>query len=167
MSARTAASSSRHDVGPKLGTWIRATRMDQGISQRALAERSGLSRSYLCDIERGRGAQPSVTTIDKLAGALGASRADLMRAAGLIDTPVMPRENADERRLLAVYRDLSDAGRITVMRFARFVHGDEHRWIQSALLGEPADIVVDHRPDSEPSPHTPNGLVLFEIDSTP
>lgn len=164
MPARNSASSTRHETGPMLGIWIRATRTEQGVSQRALAERSGLSRSYLCDIERGRGAQPSVTTIDKLAAALGASRSDLMRAAGLIDAPVLPKENAEERRLLSVYRDLSDAGRLTVMRFVRFIHADEHRWVQSSLPGEPADVVVEHRHGFAESPLTPNGPTLFEVD---
>ena len=57
--------------GATLGDWIRVSRMQQSMSQRELADRSGLSRSYLCDIERGRGAQPSVQTLDKLAAALG------------------------------------------------------------------------------------------------
>ncbi|MER3487125.1 MAG: transcriptional regulator, partial [Chloroflexota bacterium] len=52
-----------------LGEWIRTTRITHGMSQRALAERAGVSRSYLCDIERGRGAQPTVATLDKLARA--------------------------------------------------------------------------------------------------
>src|SRR5690625_4328831 len=95
-------------VGSQLGEWLRRARKDQGLSQRALADRSELSRSYVCDIERGRGSEPSLTTLDKLAAALGASRADLMRAAGLIDQTVSSRESDDERRLLAVYRDLSD-----------------------------------------------------------
>ncbi|MCA9860918.1 MAG: helix-turn-helix transcriptional regulator, partial [Thermomicrobiales bacterium] len=40
--------------GATLGDWIRVSRMQQSMSQRELADRSGLSRSYLCDIERGR-----------------------------------------------------------------------------------------------------------------
>jgi len=120
--------------GSILGQWIRQTRADQGLSQRALADRSGLSRSYVCDIERGRGAQPSVTTLDKLAAALGLSRADLLQASGLIDRAISPRETEEERRILSVYRDLTDSGRASVMRFARFVHADEHHWVQPNLL---------------------------------
>src|SRR5688500_11921514 len=83
-----------------LGEWVRATRKELGISQRALADAAGLSRSYLCDIERGRGTQPSVTTMDKLAEALGASRSDLLRAAGVIEEDNGPRHSETERRLL-------------------------------------------------------------------
>jgi transcriptional regulator with XRE-family HTH domain len=114
--------------------WIRQTRKELGVSQRALADAAGLSRSYLCDIERGRGTQPSVTTLDKLAEALGASRSELLRAAGVIEQPVEPRHTEVERKLLAVLRDLSEAGQRDVVRYARFVHADEHHLVQTELL---------------------------------
>lgn len=134
MPAQRPTPSDRPTSGSLLGQWIRKTRSDQSMSQRALADRSGLSRSYVCDIERGRGAHPSVATLDKLAAALGFSRADLLKASGLIDQSGGPRENEDERRMLSVYRDLSAAGRTNVMRFARFVHAEEHQWTQPHLL---------------------------------
>lgn len=121
-------------TGTTLGSWIRATRMEQGLSQRELATRAALSRSYVCDIERGRGAHPSVDTLDKLAAALGAARVDLMKAAGLIGPVEGGRESPEERRLLAVFRDLSDVGQQAVLHFARFVHTDEHQWVQASML---------------------------------
>lgn len=134
MPATRPAASDQPTSGSLLGEWIRKTRAEQAISQRALADRSGLSRSYVCDIERGRGAHPSVATLDKLAAALGFSRADLLKASGLIDQTSGPRENDEERRMLSVYRDLSASGRTNVMRFARFIHADEHLWTQPHLL---------------------------------
>jgi transcriptional regulator with XRE-family HTH domain len=127
-----------------IGEWIRATRKELGISQRALADSAGLSRSYLCDIERGRGTQPSVQTMDKLAEALGASRSDLLRAAGVIEEAGGPRHTDLERRLLSVLRDLSEAGQRDVVRYARFVHSDEHAVTQAELL--PHDEAVTARP---------------------
>lgn len=135
MPAQRSAVRDQPTSGSLLGEWLRKTRAEQEISQRALADRSGLSRSYVCDIERGRGAHPSVATLDKLAAALGFSRGDLMKASGLIDQTSGPRENDDERRMLAVYRDLSSSGRRNVLRFARFVHADEHHWTQPPLPG--------------------------------
>jgi transcriptional regulator with XRE-family HTH domain len=117
-----------------LGQWIRSARTAQGVSQRALASRAGISRSYLCDIERGRGAQPSVGVLDKLATALGASRWDLLRAAGILEPATAAVDNSAERRLLALYRDLSESGRAAIERFARFTHSEEHRWIQPPLV---------------------------------
>lgn len=144
-------------AGSLLGEWLRSARKEQGLSQRALADRSGLSRSYVCDIERGRGSEPSLTTLDKLAAALGASRADLMRASGLIDRAVVSRESDDERRLLAVYRDLSKTGQSTLMRYARFVHQEEHSWTQASLVDEPTGT-------SEPAARQ-SGPTLFDMDA--
>ena len=109
-------------------------RLEQGLSQRELASRSGLSRSYVCDIERGRGAHPSVETLDKLATALGFARIDLLKASGVLDQANNQRESDEERRMLSVFRDLSDGGRLSVMQFARFLHADEHHWVQPHLL---------------------------------
>ncbi|MBA2468385.1 MAG: helix-turn-helix transcriptional regulator [Chloroflexia bacterium] len=137
--------------GPSLGIWIRATRLEQGLSQRELASRSGLSRSYVCDIERGRGAHPSVDTLDKLAAALGFARIDLLKASGVIEQGPPQRESDEERRMLSVFRDLSDGGRLSIMRFARFIHADEHHWVQSGLL-DGADGTDDGRGPRQPSP---------------
>lgn len=134
-------------MGDALGAWIRGVRTGQGISQRALADRAGVSRSYLCDIERGRGARPSVAILARLAGALGASRLDLLRAAGAIEPGAA--ESGDrgvERRLLALFRALSDDGRAAVERFARFTHDEEHRWVQPGLPdGDDAAPVPAHQ----------------------
>lgn len=145
-------------AGSLLGNWVRKTRTDQGLSQRALADQSGLSRSYVCDIERGRGSEPSLATLDKLAAALGASRADLMRAAGLIDRALVPRESEEERRLLSVYRDLSDAGQLHVVRYARFLHQEEHAFRQASLVDLP-----DGETAPQPAPNNRN-LHLFDAD---
>lgn len=122
---------SRHE---ELGAWIRQVRVRQHYSQRELAERAGMSRSYLCDIERGRGATPSMAALDRLALALGVGRTDLLQVAGIIEQPVGAGADAGERRLLALYRDLSSEGKVTVERFARFLHDDEHRFIQPPLV---------------------------------
>lgn len=143
-------------TGSLLGEWIRKARIEQAMSQRALADRSGLSRSYVCDIERGRGAEPSMTTLDKLASALGSSRADLMTAAGLIEQRGSARETDDERRLLSVYRDLSDQGQATAMRFIRFLQTDEQRWTQPNLLDGMTDSDV-------PAIRRQNGPMLFDM----
>ena len=153
---RRAEASAKPEMG--LGAWIRQTRKDLGVSQRALADAAGLSRSYLCDIERGRGTQPSVNTLDKLAEALGASRAELLRAAGVIEQPVEPRYTDTERKLLAVVRDLSEAGKRDVVRYARFVHADEYHLVQSELLVTPEVAPAANAPER------PSGPMLFSLD---
>jgi transcriptional regulator with XRE-family HTH domain len=157
MASKRSTSNTAPTAGSLLGVWVRRARQEQGLSQRALADQSGLSRSYVCDIERGRGAEPSLTTLDKLAAALGASRADLMRASGLIDRALVPRESDEERRLLSVYRDLSDVGRLNIMRYARFVHQEEHAWTQASFVGDESD-------GQEPPRQVPQGPTLFDMD---
>ncbi len=127
------------------------------MSQRGLADRAGISRSYLCDIERGRGAQPSLETLDKLAAALGYSRNDVLKAGGMIEGGPTDRQTDDERRLLAVFRDLDDGGKSLVMRFARFVHADEHSFVQAGFLAHDDEGPVATRPQSGPT--------LFDLDS--
>lgn len=146
------------DQQSPLGPWVRSVRIEQGLSQRGLADRAGLSRSYLCDIERGRGSQPSLETLDKLAAALGLSRNELMRAAGLIEGGAGDRQTDEERRLLAVFRDLDIDGKSLVMRFARFVHADEHAWVQSGLD-------VGDGPPASGQRTTTSGPTLFDLDS--
>jgi transcriptional regulator with XRE-family HTH domain len=143
-----------------LGEWIRQTRVSQGVSQRALADRSGVSRSYLCDIERGRGALPRVATLDKLAAALGASRADLLRVAGVLESTDDPRDHAAERHLLALYRDISPEGRAMIERFLHFVHTEEHRWVQTALIDTKE--TGDDELAPEPAPVFQGGPTLFD-----
>lgn len=153
---RTTAEPDAAEVSP-LGLWIRAVRGEQGMSQRGLADRAGISRSYLCDIERGRGAQPSLETIDRLAVALGYSRNDLLRAGGMIEGGPGDRPTDDERRLLAVFRDLDDAGKGLVMRFARFVHADEHSWVQAGLaVGQDGELTA--------RPARQSGPTLFDLE---
>ena len=144
-------------VGSLLGVWVRATRLQQGMSQRELADAAGLSRSYVCDIERGRGSEPSLNTLDKLAGALGASRSDLMKAAGLIDKALIPKESEEERRMLQLFRDVSDNGQELVMRFVRFVHHEEHSLKQATFLDDHPKAIEAVRSGNTP-------LALFPLD---
>ena len=51
---------------------IRERREQLGISQKELAEKAGISQSFLCDIEQGR-CKPSIDTAVKLAHVLDVS----------------------------------------------------------------------------------------------
>lgn len=53
----------------KIGQTIRRIRNEKKLSQRQLAELSGISNTYLSDIEIGR-TNPSLKTLNKLAEAL-------------------------------------------------------------------------------------------------
>lgn len=59
-------------VSVNIGERLRALREERNISMRSLATKSGLSANALSMIERGK-ASPSVSTLYKLADALGIS----------------------------------------------------------------------------------------------
>ena len=60
-----------------LGVTIRQLRMQQGLSQEQLAERSELNRSYVGEVERGQ-VVASIVTLQKLAVALDTNAAGLL-----------------------------------------------------------------------------------------
>lgn len=64
---------------------LRRVRKDKGISQSALAERSGLSRRMISAIEGGK-ANISIQSVDQLAAALEISFAQLVRRPAFTDT---------------------------------------------------------------------------------
>ena len=60
---------------------IKELREAKGINQKKLSELAGISRPYLCDLEKNRrGAKPE--TYLRIADALGVPVADLMQKAG-------------------------------------------------------------------------------------
>ena len=65
----------------KLGQRVRALRLDRGWTQEELAHRSGLNRSYMSEVERGR-SDVSLSTLQKIARPLGISLAELFTGIG-------------------------------------------------------------------------------------
>ena len=65
-----------------LGKAIRATRLEIGISQEALADKAGIDRSYMGGIERGEH-NLALINIKKVASALSLTVAQLMTKAKL------------------------------------------------------------------------------------
>ncbi|MDB6060999.1 MAG: putative DNA-binding protein [Verrucomicrobiaceae bacterium] len=64
-------------LSDQFGSIVRRSRESNGWSQEVLADRAGLNRSYLGEIERGS-AVPSLTTISKIATALEVSVSSLI-----------------------------------------------------------------------------------------
>ncbi|KJE35504.1 hypothetical protein UF64_09675 [Thalassospira sp. HJ] len=57
------------DIRETVGANIRRIRRDSGMSQEALAHKSGIAPSFLSQIENGK-RSPTVTTLAAIAGAL-------------------------------------------------------------------------------------------------
>jgi len=81
------------DVGERL----RALRRARGATLRTVAEGSGLSASFLSQVERGR-SSASIESLRRVADALGVSMADLFEPGGLPGPRVLRR---DERPSLS------------------------------------------------------------------
>lgn len=69
MEIKTAKSS-------RFGNAVRMARTTAGLTQEELAERAGLDRSYIGGVERGD-RNPTLIVIEKIAGGLGITLADL------------------------------------------------------------------------------------------
>jgi transcriptional regulator with XRE-family HTH domain len=66
------------DIRARLGANIRRLRREKGWSQEEYADRAGIHRTYVSDIERGA-RNPTITVVEKLAAPLQVEAGDLLR----------------------------------------------------------------------------------------
>lgn len=66
----------RKSLQQKLGQKIKTLRTGAGLTQEKLGELTGLDRTYISDIERGK-RNPSLKSLEKLAKALRVSISDI------------------------------------------------------------------------------------------
>ncbi|MEO7246836.1 MAG: helix-turn-helix transcriptional regulator [Novosphingobium sp.] len=65
------------DIRTRLGRNVRKLREARGWSQEDYADRAGIHRTYVSDIERGR-RNPTITVVEKLAGPLEVAVGELL-----------------------------------------------------------------------------------------
>ena len=65
------------DIRTRLGRNVRKLREARGWSQEEYADRAGIHRTYVSDIERGR-RNPTITVVEKLAGPLEVDAGELL-----------------------------------------------------------------------------------------
>ena len=65
------------DIRKRLGDTVRRLRTDKGWSQEDYADRAGIHRTYVSDIERGA-RNPTITVVEKLAKPFGVSAGSLL-----------------------------------------------------------------------------------------
>ena len=68
------------DIRTRLGHNVRQLREARGWSQEDYADRAGIHRTYVSDIERGR-RNPTITVVEKLARPFGVSAGSLLDEA--------------------------------------------------------------------------------------
>jgi transcriptional regulator with XRE-family HTH domain len=127
----------------QLGARLRSIRQRRRGTLRAVADRAGISESFLSQIERGR-AGASIATLQRIAGTLGVSVADLFEPDGAAGRPrVLRRESRPTlafgvrgRKFLLTPRPLEnlevfiaelDAGGATAEE--AYVHGDSEELV--------------------------------------
>ena len=66
------------DIRERFGDAVKVRREELGLTQEELAERAGIHRTYLSDVERG-GRNLSLVNIERLAVALKVALAELFR----------------------------------------------------------------------------------------
>lgn len=67
-------------ISERFGVAVRKVRVSQGISQEELADRAGLHRTYLGDVERGV-RNITLVSAEKIAAALGVRLSALLECA--------------------------------------------------------------------------------------
>jgi transcriptional regulator with XRE-family HTH domain len=70
-----------------IGEVIKSERVKLKMSQLQLAEKSDISNSFLCDIEKGR-ATPSVSTLVKISSALGIKDINCLLASNYVNNEI-------------------------------------------------------------------------------
>lgn len=102
-----------------LGEYVKAYREMHGWSQREFAKNSGLSNTYISNLEKGRNsngseATPSFETYQAIARATGCTAKDLI---DLLDDTVaeMPSFSPEEQKMIALFRKASGRDRRLIM----------------------------------------------------
>ncbi|MBC7292687.1 MAG: helix-turn-helix transcriptional regulator [Thermoleophilia bacterium] len=112
-----------------MGLTVRRLRIDREFTLQALADESGISKSYLGDIEKGR-KNPTTDVIEAIAQALGVPARELLYHAALDDeSPFLQpeqlsleevaAEEAESRELAHLARRLRPADRRLLLELAR------------------------------------------------
>lgn len=107
-----------------LAPYLRAQRQMARLSLRALAQMTGVSDSYLSQVERGLH-QPSPEVLKAMAGALGVSATTLYERMGWIESDDEP--DAREGVELAIERDprLTEAKKAALLTMYRTLVEDD------------------------------------------
>ena len=95
-----------------VGNVIKRTRTRRGVSQEDLAAKAGVSSGTIADIEI-KDRTPKLTTLDKIASALGTTSEQLLKEAGLL---AASKEDAEITTLTSRIKDLNRRDRRIVDR---------------------------------------------------
>lgn len=109
-------------------TRLWSARQDLNWNHLELASRSGVSRQYIGDLERGRITNPSVEIVEAIAAALGVQPAYLL---GWSDVPIADETIAQPmdprlQELLDLFEDLDPAGQAAALEIIHTLRRTQH-----------------------------------------
>lgn len=121
----------------EFGQYIRDIRLKKGFSIRQLEVYSGVSNSYISQLENGKKQSPSPDILKKLATALKVPYEEFLRKAGYINSPhvtfnellndgsinyyVEEYFNNDDNDIGKLYTNLSDDLQKELIRYAKYL----------------------------------------------
>lgn len=111
----------------RLADLVQARRRMLGLTQAELAERAGVSQTYISNLERGRNQLPKVQIRRQLAQALRMSHIDLLIAAGEMDRHELPGSAEAVRPVVVGLSSRLDALPADTRRALERVIDDLHR----------------------------------------
>lgn len=144
--------SSPPDVLQHLSANLRRMRLAAGLSQDALAQRSGVSRRMLVGLEKGD-ANISLATLDRIARSLGVTFAELVRPAS---------EDGREAPVLA-WRGRLEGSRAVLMQSHRVAAGAFELWEWRLAPGERYEAMPDPAGFHEMF-YVVDGVLMLEVD---
>jgi HTH-type transcriptional regulator, competence development regulator len=110
---------------PKL---LKQARVTASLSLRAVEKSTGISNAYLSQLENGKTANPSPPVLAKLARAYSIPYADLMAAAGYLDTTLdTTSEPPPARRIAMLTNDLNADEQDQVEAFITYIRAQRTR----------------------------------------
>jgi CheY-like chemotaxis protein/DNA-binding Xre family transcriptional regulator len=140
-----------------IGSWIRSHRSERGLSQEELAQRAGLHRTYISDLERGA-RNPTLDSLDRLAAALDISIASLFERGE--KGPVASGAPDDLVEVLLVEDNMRDA-ELTLRAFRKARLKNSVHIVSDGA--EALDFIFAKGAYASQPGHTVPGLILLDL----
>lgn len=120
-----------------LGEFLKQLRIENNMSQRDLAEKSGISNAEISRIESGERKKPSHVALKAFAPYLGVSYEELLKKAGYIEETV-EHEGFTEN----IYKD-DDGNLVDIVRIAKAMYDKDSNWANLAYRVSASDLTED------------------------
>ncbi|NFQ83940.1 helix-turn-helix transcriptional regulator [Clostridium sporogenes] len=107
-----------------IGENIKKTRKKQGLTQKSLAEKANISRSYLADVENNR-YNPSIDVLNKIAKSLGITAQQLLKD-NIDEKDDIDKMEEDLQILFNKIQKISPKDRKKLLQLIEIFEEDEH-----------------------------------------